>query len=187
MISLNVWGASFQVFPSIIPSVTWHVGGAIVTSTQVVIFAVTVCLMALLYLFVRMTMLGKAMRAIAIDQDTARLMGINVDSVISVTFFIGSALGAAAGIMAGTYYTEIDFNMGFLIGLKAFTAAVLGGIGNIPGAMLGGYAIGLLETTAVGSGVIGGSWRDVFVFAILILLLVFRPTGILGEHVVEKI
>jgi branched-chain amino acid transport system permease protein len=187
MIALNVWGASFQVFPSIITSVTWTIGGAIVTSTQVVILAVTLALMAVLYLFVRTTMIGKAMRAIAIDQDTARLMGINVDTVISVTFFIGSALGAAAGIMAGTYYTEIDFNMGFLIGLKAFTAAVLGGIGNIPGAMLGGYVIGLLETLAVGSGIIGGSWRDVVVFVVLILLLVFRPTGILGEQVVEKV
>jgi branched-chain amino acid transport system permease protein len=185
--SLLVWGASFQVFPSIIPSVTWTIGGAIVTSTQVVILVVTVLLMALLYVFVQRTMMGKAMRAIAIDQDTARLMGINVDTVISITFFVGSALGAAAGIMAGTYYTEIDFNMGFIIGLKAFTAAVLGGIGNIPGAMLGGYAIGLLETVAVGWGVIGGEWRDVFVFAILILVLVFRPTGILGEQIVEKV
>jgi branched-chain amino acid transport system permease protein len=136
-------------------------------------------------------MLGKAMRAIAIDQDTARLMGINVDSVISLTFFIGSALGAAAGIMAGTYYTSIDFNMGFIIGLKAFTAAVIGGIGNIPGAMLGGYILGLLEAAwlAFGSNFISNSdsWRDVFVFAILILVLVFRPTGILGEQVVEKV
>jgi branched-chain amino acid transport system permease protein len=185
--SLLVWGASFQVFPSIIPSVTWTIGGAIVTSTQVVILVITMLLMALLYLFVQRTMMGKAMRAIAIDQDTARLMGINVDTVISITFFVGSALGAAAGIMAGTYYTEIDFNMGFIIGLKAFTAAVLGGIGNMPGAMLGGYAIGLLETVAVGWGVIGGEWRDVFVFAILILVLVFRPTGILGEQIVEKV
>jgi branched-chain amino acid transport system permease protein len=185
--SLLVWGASFQVFPSIIPSVTWTIGGAIVTSTQVLILVVTVLLMALLYVLVQRTMMGKAMRAIAIDQDTARLMGINVDTVISITFFVGSALGAAAGIMAGTYYTEIDFNMGFIIGLKAFTAAVLGGIGNIPGAMLGGYTIGLLETVAVGSGVIGGEWRDVFVFAILILVLVFRPTGILGEQIVEKV
>jgi branched-chain amino acid transport system permease protein len=189
--ALIVWGASFQVFPSILPSVVWNLSGVVVTSTQVVIFVLTIALMAVLYLFVQRTMLGKAMRAIAIDQDTARLMGINVDSVISLTFFIGSALGAAAGIMAGTYYTSIDFNMGFIIGLKAFTAAVIGGIGNIPGAMLGGYILGLLEAAwlAFGSNFISNSdsWRDVFVFAILILVLVFRPTGILGEQVVEKV
>jgi branched-chain amino acid transport system permease protein len=130
-------------------------------------------------------MLGKAMRAIAIDQDTARMMGINVDSLISLTFFIGGALAAAAGVMFGTYYTSINFDMGFLIGLKAFTAAVLGGIGNIPGAMLGGYVLGLLETFA--AGYISGAWKDVFAFLILIGVLTLRPTGILGEHVVEKI
>jgi len=185
--ALVIWGASFQVFPSILPSTVWDLSGVVISSTQVVIFVLTIALMAVLYLFVQRTMLGKAMRAIAIDQDTARLMGINVDSVISLTFFIGSMLGAAAGIMAGIYYTSIDFNMGFIIGLKAFTAAVIGGIGNIPGAMLGGYVLGLLEALGVGSGIISSSWRDVFVFAILILVLVFRPTGILGEHVVEKV
>jgi branched-chain amino acid transport system permease protein len=159
----------------------------VVTAPQVLILPVTVGLMVALYVFVQNTMMGKAMRAIAIDQDTARLMGINVDSVISLTFFVGSALGAAAGVMAGAYFTSIDFNMGFIIGLKAFTAAVLGGIGNIPGAMLGGYVIGLLETFAVGSGYVSGRWRDVFVFAILILVLTLRPTGILGEQVVEKV
>jgi len=185
--ALIIWGATFQVFPSILPSTVWDLSGVVISSTQVVIFVLTIALMAVLYLFVQRTMLGKAMRAIAIDQDTARLMGINVDSVISLTFFIGSMLGAAAGIMAGIYYTSIDFNMGFIIGLKAFTAAVIGGIGNIPGAMLGGYVLGLLEALGVGSGIISSSWRDVFVFAILILVLVFRPTGILGEHVVEKV
>ena len=189
--ALLIWGASFQVFPSILPGTTWDISSVRINATQVMIVPVTLGLMFTLYLFVQRTMLGKAMRAVAIDQDTARLMGINVDSVISLTFLIGSALGAAAGIMAGTYYTAIDFNMGFLIGLKAFTAAVLGGIGNIPGAMLGGYIIGMLETFATGYSIggysIGGRWSAVFVFAILILVLVFRPTGILGEHIVEKI
>ena len=171
--ALLLWGASFQVFPGIVPGGLW------------LILPLTLALMLALYLFVHRTMLGKAMRAVAIDQDTARLMGIDVDAVISWTFFIGGMLAAAAGIMAGAYYTEIDFNMGFLIGLKAFTAAVLGGIGNIPGAMLGGCILGLLETFA--AGYISSEWKDVFVFSILIAVLVLRPTGLLGERVVEKV
>src|SRR5258708_23852658 len=111
---------------------------------QVLILPVTVGLMVALYRFVQRTMVGKAMRAVAIDRDAAQLMGIDVDALIALTFFIGAMLAAAAGVMAGSFYTEIDFNMGFLIGLKAFTAAVLGGIGNIPGAMIGGYLLGLV-------------------------------------------
>jgi branched-chain amino acid transport system permease protein len=171
--ALLLWGASFQVFPGIVPGGLW------------LILPLTLALMLALYLFVHRTMLGKAMRAVAIDQDTARLMGIDVDAVISWTFFIGGMLAAAAGVMAGAYYSEIDFNMGFLIGLKAFTAAVLGGIGNIPGAMLGGYILGLLETFA--AGYISSEWKDVFAFSILIAVLVLRPTGLLGERVVEKV
>lgn len=183
--ALLIWGASFQVFPSIIPNPTWRLGAVDVNALQVLILPVTLALMLALYLFVHRTMMGKAMRAVAVDQDTARLMGIDVDFVISLTFFLGAVLAAAGGIMAGAYYTEIDFNMGFLIGLKAFTAAVLGGIGNIPGAMLGGYLLGLLETLA--AGYISSQWKDVCAFAILILVLVVRPTGILGEQVVEKV
>jgi len=185
--ALLIWGASFQVFPSIIPNPTWHVGNVDVNALQVLILPVTLGLMFALYQFVHRTMMGKAMRAVAIDQDTARLMGIDVDAVISLTFFLGAMLAAAGGIMAGAYYTEIDFNMGFLIGLKAFTAAVLGGIGNIPGAMLGGYLLGLLETLAAGYIPDGSQWKDVFAFAVLILVLVVRPTGMLGEQVVEKV
>jgi branched-chain amino acid transport system permease protein len=178
--------AQYQLFPNILPGAVWHLGNVVIYAAQVlVVIPVTLLLMAALYLFVQRTMLGKAMRAIAIDQDTARMMGINVDSLISLTFFIGGALAAAAGVMFGTYYTSINFDMGFLIGLKAFTAAVLGGIGNIPGAMLGGYVLGLLETFA--AGYISGAWKDVFAFLILIGVLTLRPTGILGEHVVEKI
>jgi branched-chain amino acid transport system permease protein len=180
-----IWGPSFLVFPSVLPSNSWHFGGVVINASQLLVLPVTVALMLALYLFVNGTMLGKAMRAIAIDQDTARMMGIDVDTLISVTFFIGGALAAAAGVMYGAYYTSINFYMGFLIGLKAFTAAVLGGIGNIPGAMLGGYVLGLLETIA--AGYISGAWTDVFAFAILILVLTVRPTGILGEHVVEKV
>ena len=183
--ALLLWGASFQVFPAILPGTLWHLGHVQINAMQVLILPLTLALMLALYLFVHRTMLGKAMRAVAVDQDTARLMGIDVDAVISWTFFIGGMLAAAAGVMAGTYYSEIDFNMGFLIGLKAFTAAVLGGIGNIPGAMLGGYLLGLLETFA--AGYISSEWKDVFAFSILIAVLVLRPTGLLGERVVEKV
>jgi branched-chain amino acid transport system permease protein len=180
-----IWGASFQEFPSILPSTQWRIGTVVINATQVMVVPVTLALMLALYLFVNRTMLGKAMRAIAIDQDTARMMGINVDNLISLTFFIGGGLAAASGVMFGTYYTSINFNMGFIIGLKAFTAAVLGGIGNIPGAMLGGYVLGLLETLA--AGYISGSWTDVIAFVVLILVLTLRPTGILGEQIVEKV
>ena len=183
--ALLLWGASFQVFPAILPGALWHLGHVEINAMQVLILPLTLALMLALYTFVHRTMLGKAMRAVAVDQDTARLMGIDVDAVISWTFFIGGMLAAAAGVMAGSYYSEIDFNMGFLIGLKAFTAAVLGGIGNIPGAMLGGYLLGLLETFA--AGYISSEWKDVFAFSILIAVLVLRPTGLLGERVVEKV
>ena len=183
--ALLIWGASFQVFPSILPSAMWRLGNVMINQMQVLILPVTLALMLALYLFVHRTMTGKAMRAVAIDQDAARLMGIDVDRVIGLTFFLGGALAAAAGVMAGAYYSSIDFNMGFLIGLKAFTAAVLGGIGNIPGAMLGGFLLGLLETLA--AGYISSEWKDVVAFSILILVLVFRPTGLLGERVVEKV
>jgi len=142
--------------------------------------------MIVLYLFVHKTLYGKAMRAIAIDQDACRLMGINVNGIIALTFFIGTSLAAAAGIMAGTYYGSIHFFMGFVIGLKAFTAAVIGGIGSIPGAMLGGLLLGLLESFGTQIPFIGTEWKDVFSFGILILLLVFKPTGILGKTEIER-
>lgn len=179
------WGASYQVYPSVFPSATWQWGGVTIAAMQLIILPVTLALMLALYLFVQRTMTGRAMRAVAIDQDTARLMGIDVDQVIAITFFLGAMLAAVAGVMYAGNYAEIDFNMGFNIGLKAFTAAVLGGIGNIPGAMLGGYVLAMLE--AFFSGYISSQWSDVFTFSILILVLVFRPTGILGERVVEKV
>jgi branched-chain amino acid transport system permease protein len=124
------------------------------------------------------------MRALAIDQDAARLMGIDVERLIQLTFFLGSALAAVAGVMEGIYYTQINFFMGFVLGLRAFTAAVLGGIGNIPGAMAGGILIGLLE--AFGAGYVSSRWTDVFVFGVLIAVLVIKPTGLFGERVVER-
>jgi branched-chain amino acid transport system permease protein len=134
--------------------------------------------------YVMRTRHGRAMRAIALDQRAALLMGVNVDNVIARTFFLGSALAGAAGVMAGAYYGKVDFLMGFSIGLKAFTAAVIGGIGNIYGAMLGGLVLGLLES--FGTSWLGGQWRDVFAFGFLIAFLVVRPTGILGERVEER-
>jgi branched-chain amino acid transport system permease protein len=141
-------------------------------------------LMLALYFFVHRTFVGTAMRALAIDQDAARLMGIDVERLIQLTFFIGSALAAVAGVMEGLYYTQINFFMGFVLGLRAFTAAVLGGIGNIPGAMAGGILIGLLE--AFGAGYVSSRWTDVLVFGVLIGVLVIKPTGLFGERVVER-
>lgn len=161
-------------------------GNVFITYTQVILVAAASILMIALYLFVHKTMYGKAMRAIAIDQDACRLMGINVNKIIALTFFIGTSLAAAAGIMAGTYYGSIHFFMGFVIGLKAFTAAVIGGIGSIPGAMLGGLLLGLLESFGTQVPFIGTEWKDVFSFGILILLLVFKPTGILGKTEIER-
>jgi branched-chain amino acid transport system permease protein len=163
-----------------------ELGGVYITYTQMILVAATCFLMIGLNLFVSRTMYGKAMRAIAIDQDACRLMGIDVTKIIALTFFVGSALAAAAGVMAGVYYGSIHFFMGFVIGLKAFTAAVIGGIGSIPGAMLGGLVLGFLEAFGTQIPFIGSEWKDVFAFGILILLLVFKPTGILGRTEVER-
>ncbi len=161
-------------------------GNVFVTHTQVILVTSASLLMIVLFFFINRTMYGKAMRAIAIDQDACRLMGINVNKVIALTFFIGSALAAAAGVMAGVYYGYVHFFMGFVIGLKAFTAAVIGGIGSIRGAMLGGLVLGLLEAFGTQIHFIGSEWKDVFSFSILILLLVFKPTGLLGKTEIER-
>lgn len=159
--------------------------GARISLPQIILMLIAAALMIGLNAYIQRTSTGRAMRAISLDQTGSLLMGINVNSVITRTFFIGSALAGAAGVMAGAYYGKIDFLMGFIIGLKAFTAAVIGGIGNIKGAMLGGLLLGLVE--AFGSEFFGGQWRDVFAFGVLILLLTLRPTGILGERVTERV
>ncbi len=161
-------------------------GNVFISHTQIVIVVAAALLMIGLYIFVNKTLYGKAMRAISIDQDACRLMGINVNKIIALTFFIGTSLAAAAGVMAGAYYGSIHFFMGFTIGLKAFTAAVIGGIGSIPGAMLGGLVLGLLESFGTQIPFIGTEWKDVFSFGILILLLVFKPTGLLGKTEIER-
>ena len=163
-----------------------NLGNVFISYTQLVLVVSASLLMIILYLFVHKTLYGKAMRAIAIDQDACRLMGINVNRIIALTFFIGSSLAAAAGVMAGVYYGSLHFFMGFVIGLKAFTAAVIGGIGSIPGAMLGGLVLGLLEAFGTQIPFIGSEWKDVFSFGLLILLLIFKPTGLLGKTEIER-
>lgn len=179
-------GGQFTAFSTDLGFSGVDLGMVHVTYTQMVLVGASVALMIAMEVFVTHTRYGRAMRAIAIDQDACRLMGIDVNRTIAITFFIGSALAAASGVLAGVYYGSINFFMGFIIGLKAFTAAVIGGIGNIPGAMLGGLLLGLLEAFGTQIPGVGSEWKDVFVFAFLILFLVFRPTGILGKPEVER-
>ncbi len=163
-----------------------NIGAVFINYKQVALAVVAALLMIGLELFVSRTQYGRAMRAVSVDRDMSELMGIDVNRVIAVTFFAGSALAAAAGTMAGAYYGSIWYFMGFLIGLKAFTAAVIGGIGSIPGAMLGGLVLGLLESFGTTLPGIGSEWKDVFSFTVLILVLVFKPTGLLGKSEQER-
>jgi branched-chain amino acid transport system permease protein len=163
-----------------------NLGEIFINYKQVALAVMAGLLMLGLELFVSRTQYGRAMRAVSVDKDMSELMGINVNRVIAVTFFAGSALAAAAGTMAGAYYGSISFFMGFLIGLKAFTAAVIGGIGSIPGAMLGGLVLGLLDSSGTEVPGIGSEWKDVFSFSVLILVLVFKPTGLLGKSEQER-
>lgn len=184
--AMLVWGPRYQAYPPwASPEMSWTVGGVTISLMQALIMGVSLLLMVALYLFVQRTTVGAAIRATAIDHDTARLMGIDVDQIIRLIFVIGPGLGAIAGVLLGLYYRQIHFTVGWAYGLKAFTAAILGGIGNIPGAMVGGLLLGILEM--LGAGYISAAWKDVFVFLTLILLLIFRPTGILGERVAEKV
>ncbi|MGN6751038.1 MAG: branched-chain amino acid ABC transporter permease [Intrasporangium sp.] len=179
------FGPNPRVYPVGFGNGAVDIFGARLTYAQLFMMLVAVALMFALDLFVRRTRSGRAMRAISQDPKACLLMGINVDNVISRTFFIGSALAGAAGVMAGAYYGKVDFLMGFIIGLKAFTAAVIGGIGNLRGAVLGAIVLGLLES--FGTAVLGSEWRDVFAFGFLILFLTVRPTGLLGERVTERV
>ena len=163
-----------------------NLGEIFINYKQIALAAMAGLMMLGLELFVSRTQYGRAMRAVSVDKDMSQLMGIDVNRVIAVTFFLGSGLAAAAGTMAGAYYGSISFFMGFLIGLKAFTAAVIGGIGSIPGAMLGGLALGLLESFGTQLPGIGSEWKDVFSFSVLILVLVFKPTGLLGKSEQER-
>ncbi|MCL5039330.1 MAG: branched-chain amino acid ABC transporter permease [Firmicutes bacterium] len=181
-----IYGTGYKVYPdNLVPNVTWTLGGVEISLIRLLILGLSLFLMALLYFLVQKTQLGAAIRASALDHDTARLMGIDVDKIVTLVFIIGPALGAAAGIMVGLYYRQINFTMGWAYGLRAFTAAILGGIGNIPGAMVGGLLLGLFESLA--AGYISAAWKDAITFFILILILILRPTGLLGERVAEKV
>ncbi len=180
----QIFGPNPEAFPVRLESRGVDLLGMRITASQIVLVVIAAGLMLVLAHIVERTREGRAMRAIALDPQAAQLMGVNVNRVISTVFFIGSSLAGAAGVMAGAYYGSIDFLMGFVIGLKAFTAAVIGGIGNLYGAMLGGVLLGMLES--FGSAWFGGEWRDVFAFAFLILFLTFKPTGLLGARVVER-
>jgi branched-chain amino acid transport system permease protein len=177
-------GAAAMNFPNPMPNVAWKVAGADLHLREILVWLIAFLLMIALNVFVRRTRLGKAMQATAQDQEAARMMGIEVDSVVMITFFLGSALAGAAGLIFGLYYNFTSYLIGYTAGLRAFTAAVLGGIGSLPGAMLGGIIIGLIES--LGGQLIATRWTDVIIFSILIIVLVFRPTGLLGRLVPRK-
>ena len=174
-----------RTFPAVFPTETYNLAGIIINNQQVVILVVSLLLMVLLTYVVQYTKIGKAMRAVSFDTEAAQLMGIDSGRIISFTFGIGSALAAAAGVLVGVYYNSIDPLMGIMPGLKAFVAAVLGGIGILPGAMLGGLILGVVE--ALVSGFISSTFRDAAAFAILILILLFKPSGLLGKNTREKV
>jgi branched-chain amino acid transport system permease protein len=177
-------GALTYNYPNPMPGVSWHIGQAVLRLREVLLWSVSLVLMGALQVFVRRTKMGKAMRATAQDQEAARMMGVEVDRIIMLTFLIGSALAGAAGMIFGLYYNFTSFLIGYTAGLRAFTAAVLGGIGNIVGAMLGGIIIGLIES--LGGQYLAVRWTDVIIFSILILVLVFRPTGLFGLQAPQK-
>ena len=181
-----IWGPRYQAYPAaLIPNFRIHVGDLNLTGLQLLILCVSFALMAALYFVIQKTTWGAAVRATALDRDTAALMGINFKKVIRFIFTLGPALGALTGVMVGMYYRQISFTMGWNYGLKAFTATILGGIGNLPGAMFGGLILGVLEM--LGSAYVSTAWKDVFVFLILILVLIFRPNGLFGEKTAEKV
>ena len=180
------FGAESRPFPSDFGTETFTLFGDIsVNGKQILIFGITILLMALLQFIVRYTKMGKAMRAVAVDEQAAQLMGIDVDGVISFTFALGSALAGIAGVLVGIYYNTISTTMGITVGLKAFVAAVLGGIGSIPGAMVGGYLIGLLETMVSFFGY--SPYRDGVVYFLLFIILIVLPAGLFGKNIREKV
>ena len=191
-LAMIFWGREYHAFPSLLPNGSHDFGGAIINEVQIIIVLVALAMMAGLLLLVHRTRLGRAMRAVAENPASAALMGVDINAVISITFMIGSALAAVAGIMISANYGIVHYYMGTLLGLKAFTAAVLGGIGNLRGAMLGGLLLGLIESLGAGyigdlsGGFFGSHYQDVFAFFVLIAVLVFRPSGLLGERVAER-
>lgn len=178
-------GTNTTRYPEVLASSTFHLGSINISSLQIIILLVSAFLMVALQLMIRQTRMGKAMRACSQDLEAASLMGINANRIISMTFAIGSALAAAGGVMVGIYYNAVWPYMGTMAGLKAFAAAVLGGIGSVPGAMVGGVTLGVLEI--MGVAYLSSSYKDAIAFAILILVLIIRPQGIFGQKITKKV
>ena len=191
-VAMLVWGRSYFSFPPILNVTNYDIAGATITDLQIVIVLLSAALMAGLLLIVHRTRLGLAMRATAENLGVAALMGVDANRIIVAAFLLGSALAAVAGLMVSAYYGIAHYYMGFLLGLKAFTAAVLGGIGNIGGAMLGGLLLGVIESLGAGyigdltGGFLGSNYQDVFAFMVLVVVLTIRPSGLLGERVSER-
>ena len=180
-----IYGSKEQNVPEVVPPNSFSLGSLSVSLTQCLIFAASTVFMVFLTWFVKKTSTGKAMRACAENPEAAGLMGVSVNFVIRTTFVLGSGLAAVGGSLFGLYYGSVNFHDGYLVGLKAFTAAVVGGIGSIPGAMIGGILLGVFEGLA--AGYISSEWKDVFAFVLLGAVLIFRPSGILGENLPEKV
>jgi branched-chain amino acid transport system permease protein len=191
-LAMIIWKSSYKPFPVMLPSDPIHVAGALITPTQIMILAVTVMALAILSWIVNRTPLGRAMRATAENPQVAALMGVKPDRVISATFVIGAVLATIAGVMWASNYGTAQHAMGFMPGLKAFTAAVFGGIGNLPGAVVGGLLLGLIESIGSGylgaatNGVLGSHYTDILAFIVLIAMLTLRPSGLLGERVADR-
>ena len=191
-LAMMLWKPSTKPYPILLPSEPFFIGGAVINLTQILILVVTAVTLAALMYLVNHTKLGRAMRATAENPRVAALMGVKPDQVISATFIIGAALAALAGVMYAANYGTVQHTMGFLPGLKAFTAAVFGGIGNLAGAVVGGVLLGLIEALGSGyigtltGGVLGSQYSDIFAFAVLILVLTVRPQGLLGERVADR-
>lgn len=191
-VAMILWGRNHRTYPQLLAPVPIRIGAITATSTQLLVIAASAAIMLGLLVLVQRTRLGRAMRATAENPDVAALMGVNPNAIIATTFAIGAALAAVAGVLYSSVYSVAFFSMGFLPGLKAFTAAVLGGIGNIPGAMIGGLVLGLIESLGAGyldqftGGVFGSNYEDVFAFAVLCAVLILRPSGLLGERVADR-
>ena len=190
--AMLIWGRNYHSVPALLPSGGHEVLGASITDLQLIIVAVAGITMAGLTLLVNRTRLGRAMRATAENPAIAGLMGVDANRIIALTFVIGSALAALAGVLVSANYGIAHYNMGFILGLKAFTAAVLGGIGNLAGAVVGGVLLGVIEALGAGyigdltGGALGSHYQDVFAFFVLIVVLIFRPSGLMGEKVAER-
>ncbi len=191
-LAMMIWGRNPLPFPQVLPTEPLHLFGGLITSTQILLLVLAASAMVALALLVERTRLGRAMRAVAENPRVAALMGVDANRVIVFTFAIGAALAAVAGVMWAANYASAQFAMGFVPGLKAFSAAVLGGIGNIYGAMLGGILLGLIESLGAGyigdltAGVLGSHYQDIFAFVVLILVLTLRPSGLMGERVADR-